>query len=220
MSADKAGLEMMDAAGYDLGEAPRLFRMTVDYLAEVQAQTPASPLPFAFSTTSHMKPRIAAYEKLLASDYAEAATDTTRKRNEAVFDEMVYAVRVHQAGLELDRGRFDSAARTAAMALETRADDPDLWVIVGEARLRSKSRADRAGAIEAWESAIALDRNHPGANRALGLLYYRDFERSGESRDKARAHLARYLRVRPDAPDAGHVSHYLERLQNREAAAR
>ncbi len=213
MRSDSTGLAMMDSAGYDLNEAPRLFKMTVDYLAEVHTQRPPSPLPFAFSTPVHMRNRIAAYDKLLATDYAEAAAATNRKRNEALFREKVHRAAVHQAGLELDRGRFDSALRTAERALETRPDDADAWVIVGEAKLRSKQSSDRDGAIAAWQRATQLDRDHAAANRALGLLYYRDFKKSGEHGGEAEVHLARYLSVAPDAPDAGHVRHYLERLE-------
>jgi Zn-dependent protease with chaperone function len=213
LRADGTALELMDEAGYDLNEAPRLFRMTVEYLAEVHAQRPPGPLPFAFSTPTHMKNRIAAFDRLLATEYAETAANLDRTRNTERFRSKVHQATVHQAGLELDRGRFDSALRTAELALETRPNDVEAWVIVGEAKLRSKQSADRPGAIAAWQRAIGIDRDHAGANRALGLLYYRDFQKRGEHRGEAETHLARYLRTRPDAPDAAHVRRYLGALE-------
>ena len=73
---------------------------------------------------------------------------------------------------------------------------------------------------QARQSSMNCSLLSPGANRALGLLYYRDFQKNGEHAAEAERHLARYLRAAPDAPDAGHVRHYLERLQSQEAAAR
>ncbi len=217
--ADRIGLEMMDAAGYDLNEAPRLFERSVAYLAEVNAQRPPAPLGFSFGTPIHMRNRIDGYEKLIAGEYAASAAAEGRTLGADRFNARVHTVRVHQAGLELDRGRFDSARQTAELALAQDETDADAWVVLGEARLRSKSNPDRAGAIEAWERALALDRSHAGAHRGLGFLYYRDFEKRGDSGQQARAHLASYLKAAPDAPDAAHAAHYLERIDSKEPAS-
>lgn len=219
MSADARGLEMMDRLGYDLEEAPKLFETTIAYLEEVKAQRPPSPLPFAFSTPVHVTHRIGNYRKLLSTRFADSVSSPDRVRNTEVFRRKVRRAAVHQAQLELDRGRFDSAAVTIERAIEVDAADPDAWVILGEARERSNSAPDTEAAIDAaidaYKRALALDRAHAGAHRALGLLYYRDVKNGGAAPERgaaARVHLARYLEVAPEAPDAGHVRAYLSEL--------
>jgi len=223
MIADARSLEMMDRVGYDLNEAPRLFETTVAYQEEVHAQQPVSPLPFAMTTPVHVTNRINAYRKLLAGEYAASANAPDRVKNEAIFRRAVLPAAVRQAALELDRGRFDSAEITITRAIETDDANPDAWLILGEARERSNSKPDRLAAIDAYEQALLLDRNHARAHRALGILYYRDGKKTGSLGDRsaeARDHLARYLDALPDAPDAGHVRAYLADLDARATGKR
>lgn len=215
LAADRMGLEMMDRLGYDLNEAPKLFEITVAYLEEVSRQRTKAPALFAMSQTLHVNGRIDSYRKLIASDFADAAAAADRVRNEDEFRRRINGAVIHQAALELDRGCFDSAAITIERALEVDPRSAESWVILGEARERSKQGADFPGAVEAYEQALAVDRDHARAHRALGLLYYRDGRRArtlGDRREAAREHFARYLEVAPDAPDAGHVRAYLAEL--------
>jgi tetratricopeptide (TPR) repeat protein len=163
----------------------------------------------------HVTHRIANYRKLLGTRFADSVSAPGRVRNAEVFRRKVRGAVVHQARLELDRGRFDSAAITVQRAIDVDAADPDAWVILGEARERSNSAPDPEAAIEAYTRALTLDRSHAGAHRALGLLYYRDVKNGGAAPERgaaARVHLARYLEVAPEAPDAGHVRAYLSEL--------
>lgn len=220
MVADELGLELMDAAGYDLNEAPRLFELTVAYLEEVQTQRPGPALPFALTKPVHVTTRVNAYRKLIATRYVEAGADPNRLRRADVFAEQVRPVMLRQAALELDRGRFDSAATTVQRALDVEANDPRAWVLLGEARERSKSAADPEAARAAYERALALDPMHAGAHRALGLLLYRDLKQGGAlsaSETEARRHLVAYLRAAPDAPDVAHVQRYVDDLAEGEA---
>jgi tetratricopeptide (TPR) repeat protein len=211
---------MMDAAGYDLNEAPRLFEMTVEYLAEVQAQRPGPASPFGLAQPVHVTNRVKAYRKLIARDYVEAAADPNRLRRSDEFARQAYPAMLAQAALELDRGRFDSASITVGRALEVDSGDPGAWVMLGEARERSKSARDLEGAMTAYQRALAIDARHAGAHRALGLLLYRDVKKGGAlSADgaQARSHLLAYLRAAPDAPDVAHVRGYVADLAGGEA---
>ena len=220
--ADRDGLAMMNRRGYALEEAPKLFEITIAYLEEVKRQQTASPLAFAMSQPIHVTQRIAEYRKLISAEYPEAANDPDRVLDTDVFRRHVRGATVHQAGLELDRGRFDSAAVTIERALAVDDADPQAWVILGEARERSKTRSDLDGAIDAYERALRVDPRYAPAHRALGLLFYRDGRGAGalgDRTDSAAHHLGLYLDAAPQARDAAYVRSYLAELEERSGGA-
>ena len=105
--------------------------------------------------------------------------------------------------------------RLCPSPVEVDDGDPRAWVMLGEARERSKSARDLEGAMAAYERALALDARHAGAHRGLGLLLYRDVKKGGAlSADgqQARRHLVAYLQAAPEAPDVAHVRSYVDDL--------
>lgn len=219
VAADRLGLEMMAAAGYDLDQAPRLFERTIEYQKEVGAQKATASSIFVLSTTAHVQARISGYRKLIASEYAELSADSNRWVGEARFRGAVRGAVVRQARLELDGGRFRSAEVTIRPVLARDGADAEAWAVLGEA-LEQQSRRGLDGTLaeasdEAYRKAVALDGGLVPAHRALGLSLYRRV-RSGvdvETSREALLHLRRYLQLAPGASDRAYIRHYIDELE-------
>lgn len=220
-AADREGLTLLQAAGYEVEGAPQFFRNTLDYLAEIHAQGPLAWAPF--SPPPQMTLRIAGYQSLIDTEFSQPAAIRPPIADPATFRRNVHAATRRQAALELAAGLFVSAEATARLATESNPRDPEAWLLLGDAlqgqRLKPlpKRPLPSIGKVRAaYSKALEVDPSHPGATRELGLSYYRTTSRtrSEESTRAARTHLRRYLTISPDAQDADYIRGYLSELEN------
>ncbi|MBI2529321.1 MAG: tetratricopeptide repeat protein [Candidatus Rokubacteria bacterium] len=207
--ADLEGMERMVRAGYDPGEAPRVFELLKrDHGDSGRLET------FLFGNHPQLEERIATTRELLRTRYA--GLDASRLTHDT--EEFPLRTRVvvrENAALDIRAGRFGLARAQLDRAVALAPRDPvthlyygDLYRLQAQRARRPEERPPLVGqAREAYQRAAGLDPAYPDPFRQLGYLYY-------QTREIARAREAfqRYLALRPDAPDARRVKEYLAEL--------
>lgn len=196
--ADTVGLSLVAAAGYDLDQAAKLFdHLKADLEEEKRSE------PFFFGTHPRVVERIESYRALLAGPYRDRRPG--RVEAEAFLAAVAPAL-LENARLELARGRFDAAERSARRYLAAEPAGAPGYFLLGEAA-RQRPGSDSARALAHYRRAAALDPSYADPHRALGLLLLKRGDRA-----EARAAFARYLALAPSAPDRAYVEAYLKEL--------
>ena len=206
--ADAGGLAMLVRAGYDPGEAARVFALLRD---EARERGPVET--FFLGSHPRLSERLEAARQLLATTYAAAATGTVR--DTAEFGLRMHAVVRENAYEDIRVGRFRLARAQLDRVLARAPDDSVAHLYYGDWHRLQSQRALDAGeradhlrhAVERYERAAALDLAFAEPYRQLGLLHY-------QQKDAVRAREAfeRYLALQPDASDARRIREYLVEL--------
>jgi predicted Zn-dependent protease len=168
--ADQGGFARLEAAGYDVGQAEKV------YLA-LAADRAGAPQAVAFFFSSH--PRLV--ERIeSARRYAAAHAPRPSSYDEQRFRDLMLPIVQSDAHANLDEGRLKTAAAGVAKALSWRANDPENHHLLGRLRLAEAAASDdpvarerlRVEAEDALRAAVRLDADLPGPHRELGLLLY------------------------------------------------
>ncbi|MEM9177199.1 MAG: M48 family metalloprotease [Myxococcota bacterium] len=219
--ADERGLEFLDEAGYGVGETPKLYETTIEYIAEVHAQGAWGWVPFV--PPPPVLARVQGMKTLIQTKYPDQRATRPPILDAAAFQRRLLPVTIRQAELELAAGLFRSAEKTARRATESSGDDPEPWVVLGRALMgqRTKPIANQPTpsikqAREAFEEALRRDRRSAVAVRELAMSYYRTTglarARTGEESDAALAGFRRYLQLSPEASDRAYIEQYIREL--------
>ncbi len=196
--ADREGLRLAAAAGYDITAAPDLFRHLEEFVKEEEDEEE----PFFFGSHPRLQERLESCEALV-----KAAPPAKRgDRNEEGFRRHVSRLLLANARMELDAGRYDAARRDAERHLRLEPKSAPAQAILGEAARRRGDPAALPEAVTRFRAAIQLDPRLPEAYRGLGLSLHKTGDRAG-----ARSALQRYLELDPRAPDRAHVKALLDR---------
>lgn len=198
--ADDVGFELMVRAGYDPREAPKIWE---ELLKERAALKDAEPLIF-FATHPPTDERVATLKALAETAAAAGEADAGRERYLA-------ATLPFRATMLRDELRLRRPAATQVVLdrlLASGAAPAEVHFFQGELhRLRGEAGDDEK-AIAAYETAAASVAAPAEAHRSLGLVLMK----TGQGA-RARAALARYLELRPDAQDREIIRDYLKRLE-------
>ncbi|MGD8983103.1 MAG: M48 family metalloprotease [Desulfobacteraceae bacterium] len=200
--ADMVGLKLMAEAGYDPGEALRLFEHLKEELASENLKE-----PFFFATHPQLQKRIENCKGFLDT---LNSPETQGIKNKEVFLDRIQRVLLYNSSLDLKAGRFRAARRGVEKYLTLRKDDPKAYFLVGEI-LRERGEAeDDLRAKDFYEKAIALDPSYPDPHKAIGLIYFKEGEwvlakRSFESS----------LALSPHMHDRAYVQGYLQECNKR-----
>lgn len=201
LEADREGLALMTAAGYDAREAPKLFIHLKQWVEDEK-----KPEPFFFGTHPRLAERIASYERLLAGDF-KSAVERPGQIAEAEFLRRTRAVVLDNALLDLQAGRFLQTQKGVRKYLALSPDDARAFYVLGESYRRANDPQQREQAIAHYRRAIELDARFADPHRGLGTLHY-------QAGDRAAAHEAfsRYLNLAPDAKDRAYIEEILKEL--------
>lgn len=208
--ADEGGFAKLEAAGYDLREAPVVY----EKLYEERGDTRRAEA-FFFGSHPRLTERIADSKRYLAR--RPAAPIAAADRDRTIFEKRIRPVVREDARLNLEAGRLALAEEELARVRSWMPDDPELpwlearlWLLQSaEERDGERKRELRARAAEALHGLIRRDVDRPGPHRELGLLLYQDGDGKGACRE-----LGHYLELEPEAEDAEKIEEYLAELRH------
>jgi predicted Zn-dependent protease len=197
--ADMVGLRLMMDAGYDPREAPKLFRHIKDELEEEKVEE-----PFFFGSHPRLQERIDNYQNFLESN----KNSQTGIVNTKIFRRKIARVIFDNAFLDLKAGRFQSATRGAEKYLSIYPKSPQGHYLLGEICRQKGDTEDFKKAEVYYRKAISLNSSYPKAFKGIGLLYFKQGQKS-----KARRAFQSYLRLLPQADDMAYVKEYINQCK-------
>ncbi len=199
--ADKDGLDLLVMAGYDTGEAPKIFDKIKKDLEEQDISE-----PFFFGSHPRLQDRKDSYARLLESRYSETKGDKDTER----FMEKILPLLLDNALLDLSMGRFSFAEEAIIKFLRHRPHSAKGHYSLGELFRQRGEDGDREKAEREYQLAIQYDPSHPDPYKRLGLFYYKQGKK-----EKAKPQFEKYLSLVPDANDIEYIKKYLQRFHER-----
>jgi predicted Zn-dependent protease len=198
--ADRIGLDLMARAGYAPMEASKVW---AQLLAELKAGASEREEYWNESVLFATHPPTEEREKTLAEAAAALGGGRT---GEAEYRAALAGHRDAFLADELKRRRFGETRALLERLLAARPDDGELEYCLGEAwRLRGQD-GDMAQALATYQRAAAMKGAPPEVWRAMGLIH----RRLGNPA-QAQAAFARYLELKPGAPDGALIRTFLKR---------
>jgi predicted Zn-dependent protease len=198
--ADAEGFRRLQAAGYDVSQAPVTFEFL---LAEVEALDIDEP--YFFSTHPALEERIKNFNELVQ----QQGTANGYKGTEA------YRSHVDRLQLELLADYLELSQHQSVLLILERQDaflryPPSAWYYLGEAYRLRNEEGDTERAVTAYRTAIQQAPEFAPPYRALGLYYMK-------TNDPAAAEdfFSRYLELEPDATDRDYIEYYRTSLKPR-----
>ena len=199
--ADQIGIDLMARAGYAPIEASRVWAQLLEELKAGKAER-AEYWNDSVLFATH--PPAEERQKVLAE--AAAARGPGGRTGEA---EYRAAIAAHRAEFLSDELKRRSLGETRVLLERMQAafpDDGELQYCLGEAyRLRAQAK-DFDEALAAYRRAEAMKGAPPELFRSMGLV----LRHQGEDQ-KAQAAFARYLELKPDAPDGALIRTFVTR---------
>ena len=193
--ADAIGYQRLLAAGYDPRESVRAFE---HLLAEVKAADIDEP--FFFASHPKLQERIDHYSEL---SRGANGGETARER----YLDTTAALRLASLDADLAAYRYKQLILVLADPERRSGYPPEAAYYLGEAYRQRGEAGDPARAEAEYRSAIEAAPRMAAPYRALGLQLYKRGDK-----DAAAPLLQHYLELAPDAPDRGHIEHYLKAL--------
>ncbi|MCA9470985.1 MAG: M48 family metalloprotease [Nitrospirales bacterium] len=197
--ADRVGLELVVAAGYDPHESPKLFEHLKQDLEEQDLDE-----PFFFGTHPRLTDRIEQYQESLEERFSNTSGET----HQEIFLSMMQPVFLENAKLDLATGRFISAEAGFKRYLSRQPDDARGHYWLGEVYRQRGDEGDEAMAVQSLTKAIEVSPVLADPHRSLGIIHMKRQEWS-----QAENQFHRYLELSPTAPDREFIQSYVEQLQ-------
>jgi predicted Zn-dependent protease len=193
--ADNVGIVLVRNAGYDVREAPKLFRHLKDQLVEEGIEE-----PFYFGSHPRLQERIDNYERLIAENH-----DATKgKVNGKVFRRKTARLVLENAILELKAGRFERAIKGTEKYLAVKPKSSKGYFVMGEIYRQMEEEDALEQAAKHYRKAVKLKRSYPDAHKGLGLVYLKQGKKK-----KAKKAFNTYLKLSPKAHDREYVKQYI-----------
>jgi predicted Zn-dependent protease len=195
--ADQIGLELMAKAGYAPLAAPEVWQQLI---AESKAGTAESSQSVMFA--SHPEP-----EERLATlrEAAERLGGGKGERDPGRYRAMLAGVRKQILRDELELRQYGRSEVVLERLLAQSPEDGLLWYGKGEVyRLRGNG-GDAELALQAYDKALRAKDAPPETWRSIVMV-----ELKQGRKDRAQAAFDSYLKMKPDAPDAGALRMLLE----------
>ncbi len=202
--ADEEGLMLMARAGLSRDESIAAF----EKLAENEVYGAGDPRQM-WSSHPRLEDRIKNLQKEIkrakrGKDYVAGEVPPAIDYYRAIAP--AYLV---TAKLDFDQGQFERAREGLERYVQARPDDPEGYFLMGEAYRRENPKGpDFSKALASYETAVDRDWRYADAHKEIGMAY----RLLGKNAEALEA-FERYLRLAPNAPDAGIVRGYLEELR-------
>ncbi len=208
--ADQGAFDRMVAAGYDVNEAPVVYRALMGEYGD-SGKTEA----FFFGSHPQLAARAESAEQFLAQR-AGSIESGARAGDQERFARRIRPVIRDDARLNVEVGRLELAEEQLKRVLEMMPDDPQAHLILGRLRLAQadnenvaeEARRLRLEAAGAFRESIRLDPGRASAHRELGLLAYR-----AEDFFTACVEFRRYVELESEADDVARIRDYVLELE-------
>ncbi len=195
--ADEIGLELMTKAGYAPLAAPEVWQQLI---AEAKAGTAERSQNVMFA--SHPEPE----ERLVTLREAAGRMDSGKgERGAERYHAMLGGVRASILHDELALRQYGRTEVVLDRMLALSPDDGLLWYGKGEIYRLRGGQDDPARAMQAYDHALGAKGAPPETYRSIVIV-----ELKRGHKDRAQAAFESYLKVKPDAPDAGALRMLLE----------
>jgi predicted Zn-dependent protease len=195
--ADRFGMELMTAAGYNPKEALFLFdQMTADMELEGLEE------PFIFGSHPEVRQRIDNLQNLPDAVYLNVGA-AIKSRGE--FVAKLEPILLENARLDIRLGRFKTAKRGIEKLLQINPDDSRAFFLLGEIYRQQGQPTDAREAIKNYNRAITLDPGYAAPHKAIGLIHYKKGHLA-----LAKKFFKSCLQLSPDAPDKAYIQRYLK----------
>lgn len=197
-TADRIGATLMRKAGYDAGEAARVWEnMLLELKARPSEGWDNSPM-FAFHPP-------AAERQAALKRFAE--TERGGVVRSAEWQSMVRPFMRDWLGEEIKRGQHDESLALLTRLMARSPESPDFAHARGEVRRLRAKEGDLDAALDDYRKAIGLGAEPAEAHRGMGMIH-----RVRADAAQARTSFRRYLELAPAAADAELIKSYLEEL--------
>lgn len=195
--ADRIGVELMRKAGYDPGQAARVWG---NLLLEIKAGEDYDPERVSPLFATHPAP-----EERQEALVQLAGTATGGEIHEERWRARVGRHLTDWLAEEIKRGQHEeSIALLTRMIERVPAHAAFVWARGEVLRMRARG-GDLDGALNDYATAAGIGNEPPETHRGMGLIY-----RAREQMPEANASFRRYLELAPNAPDALMIRSYME----------
>lgn len=201
-AADSIGLQLMHRAGYDTGEAAKVWKQL---RAELTAGAGGDPAKKSVLFASHPP----SDERERALSEGAAAMPSSGERGEAALEQALAPFMTDLLEDELKRGQHDETLVLLDRLHNRSPLRPDFLHYRGETRRLRGRDGDLELAMADLHAAIALPEPPAATHRSLGFI-----ARQRGDRVAARESLQRYLELAPAATDAALIRSYIDDLES------
>jgi predicted Zn-dependent protease len=195
--ADRIGALLMNRAGYDVSEAPRVWG---NLMLEIKAGAGGEGRNPLFATHPASEERQETLAELAATYPGGAKNEEPWQKNCAPF------VREWLRD-EIKRGQHEESIALLTRAMGRFIGRSEYFYARGEVYRLRAGDGDLDHSIEDFRNAATLGGEPPETHRGLGMIY-----RARKQASDARASFERYLQLAPQAPDLLMIKNYLEEL--------
>lgn len=196
--ADVEAMRLLRGAGYDIREAPAVFREL-----EREAKEEKKTEPYFFGSHPRLQERLANFERLIRES---GATNGDKNLKDFLFH--VRPVVLDNVVLDQKAGRFARAERVIKKYVETYPADAQGYYLLGETYRQRNEKGDLDMAVKQYRHAIQLDPKHDEAHRGLGTLAWKMKDKTTAGKG-----LRRYLELAPHAPDRAYIEEMLKGME-------
>ena len=195
--ADRLGIGLMTAAGYNPKEVLFLFDQMIAEIKQEGRQE-----PFFFGSHPKVLQRVDNLQNLPDPVYLN-------KRRAIKNNEIFFVKREHlfldNARLDIRLGRFQTARRGIEKYLQNKPDDSRAFFLLGETYRQLGPAIDTHLALENYNRAITLDPSYAAPHKAIGLIHYKKGHHA-----LAKKFFESCLQLSPNAPDKAYIQGYLK----------
>jgi beta-barrel assembly-enhancing protease len=211
VEADQGGFVKMSAAGYDLQQAPKVYKALLDDRGE-----PKKVEAFFFGSHPRLSERVESTKAYVAKHPATPVDEAVRQEREDTFARRIRPVVRDDARLNIEMGRLTLAASQLEKVRGWMPADPETHLLTGRLHLAqaaaekdpANQRQLRRDAEDSFRKSIELDPDRPAPHRELGLLLY---ER--KALREACTQFRRYVKLAPNADDTSRIRDYVLEME-------
>jgi predicted Zn-dependent protease len=190
--ADSSGIKYAYQAGYDPGEAPKVFELFLKTYGD-----PPSLEQFFYGSHPTNEKRLEEAKKLFSSEYKDNLDSGNFRVNKEEYEKRTWKVVRDVAIMDYEDGRYGTAKALLQKALRIEPDDAKShYYLATIYRETGNNKGELDKAISEYERAIQIKPDYAEAYFGLGLAYYRK-----EMNEKAKEAFEKYLELNPNAEE-------------------